>query len=225
MANKPHYHGHRQRLREKLKKNTTQLADYEILELLLGQVLSRTDTKPLAKELLNRFGTLRGILNARSSELQAIKGFGPALESYWLLLREFMARYMEAPVTERIKLNGPSAIVEMARVRLGACEHEEFWTAFLDNQNRLLAWEQISSGTINTTAIYPRDLMELALHHKATSLVIVHNHPGGNAAPSAPDVEITRQIARSAQVLGMRLLDHIIITEETHYSLKDDGLF
>lgn len=220
-----HYHGHRERLRARLCKDSTQLADYEILELLLGNIIKRQDTKPLAKELLSRFSTLHGVLNARPEELRTVKGFGPSLETYWLLLRELFARYMEAQPRERIALSGPTEVAEMARARLGACAHEEFWAAFLDNQNRLLAWERLTSGTVNTTAIYPRDIMERALMLKASSLIIVHNHPGGNATPSTPDVEITRQIARSAQTLGMRLLDHIIITEDTHFSLRDADLF
>ncbi|GFM33327.1 DNA repair protein RadC [Desulfovibrio subterraneus] len=224
MDSKPHFHGHRERLRQKLKKDPRQLADYEILELVLGTVLTRCDTKPLAKELLSRFKTLHGVLHARPAELRAVTGFGQSLENQWLLLRELMTRCLESPVRERATLSGPTEIVAMARLRLGSLQHEEFWAVFLDNQNRLLAWERISTGTVNTTMIYPRDLMEMALGYKASSLVIVHNHPGGNPVPSTPDVEITRQIIRSGQALGIRVLDHIIVTEGDFYSLKDEGL-
>ncbi len=223
MDSKPHYHGHRDRLREKLRKDATQLADYEVLELVLGTVLLRKDTKPLAKELLFRFRTLHGVLNARPSELRSVPGFGPSLQAHWLLLRELMARCHESPARERAVLSGPSDIVNMARARLGNLAHEEFWAAFLDNQNRLLAWERVTTGTVNTTMIYPRDLMEKALGHKASSLVVVHNHPGGNPFPSTPDIEITRQLVQSGKTLGIRVLDHIIVTEDTHYSLRDEG--
>lgn len=223
MVAKPHYHGHRDRLREKLRNDATQLADYEVLELVLGQVLTRCDTKPLAKELLHRFGTLHGVLHARTSELQAVPGFGPSLAAYWLLLRELMTRCLESPVRERAVLSGPTDIAAMARQRLGSLAHEEFWGAFLDNQNRLLAWDRLSTGTVNTTMIYPREVMEKALAHKASSVVIVHNHPGGNPFPSAPDIEITKQVILSGKPLGIRILDHIIVTEGAFYSLRNEG--
>ncbi|OBQ51587.1 RadC family protein [Halodesulfovibrio spirochaetisodalis] len=223
MTEKAHYHGHRKRLREKLHKDEQSLADYEILELVLGTVILRSDTKPLAKELLNKFGTLRGVLDAQDEELRKLKGFGDSLISHWKLLRELFSRYMESGIREKKQLSSPAEVAEMARTRLGRKEKEEFWAAFLDNQNRLLSWERISTGTVNTTMIYPRELMEQALQRKASSLVIVHNHPGGNLTPSSPDIEITRHIVQAGRILGIRLLDHLIITADTYYSLKDEG--
>lgn len=223
MTEKAHYHGHRKRLREKLNKDEQALADYEILELVLGTVILRSDTKPLAKELLNRFGTLRGVLDAQDEDLRQLKGFGDSLVSHWKLLRELFSRYMESGISEKKQLSSPAEVAEMARTRLGRKEKEEFWAAFLDNQNRLISWERISTGTVNTTMIYPRELMEQALQRKASSLVIVHNHPGGNLTPSSPDIEITRHIVQAGRILGIRLLDHLIITADTYYSLKDEG--
>ncbi len=225
MVNAPHYHGHRQRLRDKLQKDPTQLADYEILELLLGTVLRRQDTKPLAKSLLARFGSLRGLMDARPQELLVEKGFGPALKNFWLLLHEFLARHAESPLRERAVLASSQAVANMARTRLAGCPHEEVWVAYTDGQNRLLAWERVAQGTVNGSAIYPRELMEQALHLKASGLILVHNHPGGTSRPSAPDVEVTRLVARAAETLGMALIDHVIVSAEGHYSLKDDGLF
>ena len=223
MTEKAHYHGHRKRLREKLNKDEQALADYEILELVLGTVILRSDTKPLAKELLNRFGTLRGVLDAQDEDLRQLKGFGDSLVSHWKLLRELFSRYMESGISEKKQLSSPAEVAEMARTRLGRKEKEEFWAAFLDNQNRLISWERISTGTVNTTMIYPRELMEQALQRKASSLVIVHNHPGGNLTPSSPDIELTRHIVQAGRILGIRLLDHLIITADTYYSLKDEG--
>jgi DNA repair protein RadC len=130
---------------------------------------------------------------------------------------------MESGISEKKQLSSPAEVAEMARIRLGRKEKEEFWAAFLDNQNRLISWERISTGTVNTTMIYPRELMEQALQRKASSLVIVHNHPGGNLTPSSPDIEITRHIVQAGRILGIRLLDHLIITADTYYSLKDEG--
>lgn len=224
MSDKPHYHGHRERLRERLRTDGSSLREYELLELLLGTVLLRRDTKPLAKELLQRFGSLRGVLDARESELLGVKGFGPGLLAFWTLLRECMARYGEGPAREREVLCTPKSVAEMARVRLGSCPHEEVWVALLDNQNRLISWERASRGTVNASVVYPREVLEMALRFKATGIILVHNHPGGNPVPSQPDFEVTRQLSRSALTLGMRLLDHVIVTDEDCYSLKDDGL-
>lgn len=224
MDEKPHYHGHRLRLKERLRADALQLRDYELLELLLGTVLLRRDTKPLAKELLARFGSIRGILDARPAERQKIKGLGIALDDFFLLLREVMARYNEAPARERLILCNPKVVGEMARARLAGCSHEEVWVALLDNQNRLLAWERASQGTVNTSVIYPREILTLTLQHKASSIILVHNHPGGNSAPSMPDIEITRQLAKAAQSIGLRLLDHVIVTDEDCYSLMEDRL-
>lgn len=219
-----HYHGHRSRLRERLGKNPGDLADYEILELLLGQVLMRRDTKPLAKELLARFQTLRGVLDAKPAELRTVPGFGPGLENFWLLLREVMARHAESPLRQRECLSSPEAVAAVARSRLAGHDHEETWIAYVDTQNRLLAWEQSSKGTVDNTVIYPRDIMERAIVLKASGFILVHNHPGGSASPSGADLQITEHLKRSAQTLGLRFLDHIIVTDAGYASLMSDGL-
>lgn len=224
MTSEPHYHGHRERVRARLRNDSAAVPDYEVLELLLGHVLPRRDTKPLAKELLVRFGSLRGVLDARPSELLAVKGVGPAMLDFWTLLREMMARYLETPARQRKVLGSPQMVAEMARMRLAASPHEEVWVALLDTQNRLTAWERVSRGTVNASAVYPREILELALRHKAASIILVHNHPGGSPSPSAGDIEITRQLELSARTIGMRLLDHVIVTDDTCYSLKNDGL-
>lgn len=220
-AKKPHYHGHRLRLRQRLVRDSTQLQDYEILELLLGIILTRCDTKPLAKELLDIFGSLRGILDAHPAELSRLKGVGPALSSFLLLQREVMARYAEAPARVRNTIVSTLDVAHMARVRLAACPHEEAWCAFMDNQSRLLAWERLSRGTVNTTIIYPREVLEMALRFKAMRLIIVHNHPAGTPEPSKPDIEITNIIKTNAANIGITLHDHVIVTDHSCYSLLE----
>lgn len=219
-----HAQGHRKRLRERLMSSSHTLADYEVLELLLGHVLLRRDTKPLAKDLLAQFGSLRGVFDARTQELLTVPGFGPALEAYWKLLREVMARYAEAPARWRMELCSPQAVARMARIRLAANEHEEFWVAYLDTQNRLIAWEMASRGSINVVPLYPRDVMARALALKASSVILVHNHPGGSPRPSGADIELTQKIKKAGESLGIRLTDHIIVTDDTCYSLSGDGL-
>ena len=159
-----HQTGHRARLKARLKKDAAQLADYELLELLLGCVVLRRDTKALAKTLLQRFDTLRGVLDARPNELMSLEGFGPALCQFWQLLRELMARYEEAPVRRREVLCTPDSVARMARVRLAACPHEELWIALTDHGNRLMAWERLRQGTVGQVPILPRDVLEMALN-------------------------------------------------------------
>lgn len=219
-----HAQGHRKRLRERLLSAGHTLAEYEVLELLLGHVLLRRDTKPLAKELLEKFGSLRGVLDARTQELAAISGFGPALEAYWRLLREMMARYEEGPARQREQFCSPQAVARMARIRLANCDHEEFWIAYLDSQNRLLSWELASMGSVDTVPLYPRDVMTRALVLKATSLILVHNHPGGSPKPSGNDVSLTEKLREAGAPLGIRVMDHVIVTESACYSLREDCL-
>jgi DNA repair protein RadC len=224
MTTAPHYHGHRKRLREKLSRDARGLSDYEVLELVLGYVLVRQDTKPLAKELLKQFGTLRGVFAARGEELRKVDGFGPALEAYWTLWRECSARMKEAPVQERAVLSRPEAVAELAMARLGASSTEEFWLALVDNKNRLMAWEQVSRGTVDRTTVYAREVLALALGWSASGIILVHNHPGGDPRPSAQDRELTKLLVRAAGDLGLRILDHVIVAEERYFSFQAQGL-
>lgn len=216
-----HAHGHRDRLRARLASASHALADYEVLELLLGHVLLRKDTKPLAKELLARFGSIRGVLDAKPQELTDVPGFGPGLENYWRLLRETMARYAEAPARERISLCSPKAVAAFARVRLARHEHEEFWVAYLDTQNNLLRWEMAAMGSVAGAPLYARDVIARALALKASSLILVHNHPGGNPAPSGADLDLTEKLREAAMHMGIRMTDHVIVTDNHCYSCAE----
>ena len=220
----PHYLGHRQRLRDKLLDEPKALADYELLELLLGQVLPRRDTKPLAKALIAAFGSLRGALTARREALLEVDGFGESLAGHWALLAELYARLGEAPVRERQVFSGPEVVAEAARARIGHLRVEEFWVAFVDNKNRLMAWERVGRGTVDETAVYPREVLTLALRHQASGLILAHNHPGGDPTPSVADRDLTRRIALAAQNLGLRVLDHLIVAEDRHFSFQEAGL-
>ncbi|MBU1228533.1 MAG: DNA repair protein RadC [Proteobacteria bacterium] len=219
----PHYLGHRQRQREKLLAAPKSLADYELLELLLGQVLPRRDTKPLAKELLARFGSLREVLLAAPEPLREVGGFGESLAGHWALLREIFARLGEAQVRERQVFSGPEVVAEAARARIGHLKVEEFWVALVDNKNRLVAWERVGRGTVDQTTVYPREVLALALKHQASGVILAHNHPGGDASPSQADLDLTRRINRAAQELGLRVLDHLVVTEAGHFSFQEAG--
>ncbi|GAB6175405.1 DNA repair protein RadC [Desulfobaculum senezii] len=224
MSDNRHYLGHRQRLRNRLKHNPRELADYEVLELLLGQVIVRQDTKPLAKDLLSRFGSLYGVFAARPAELRQVKGFGPKLEEFWHLWRETWARMGESRVREREVLGTPQAVAQMAISRLGHAVKEEFWVALLDTRNRLLSWEQLSQGTVDQSPVYVREVLSLALEREASSIILIHNHPGGNLRPSAQDEEVTARICRAARDLGMRVLDHLVVSGGEYFSFQSRGM-
>lgn len=223
MKNKPHYHGHRQRLKERLCKDSAGMADYEILELLLGQVLPRRDTKPIAKELLFKFETLGGVFRAPKEQLEEVNGIGPGVLSFFTLINEFWTRIAEEPMLEREVLSSPEAVWKAAMARIGNLSKEEFWIALVNNGNKVIYWDRMSEGTVDKTAVYPREIVALALRHHAAGIVLAHNHPGGSTNPSPEDMTLTMDIATLCQDMGIRLLDHVIVTAEGFYSFKEKG--
>ncbi|MFW6415178.1 MAG: RadC family protein [Thermodesulfobacteriota bacterium] len=224
MNGSAHYHGHRQRLRERFSRDSSQLEDYELLELLLTYALPRKDTKPLAKELLAQFGSLKGILVAKPHELKNIKGFGEGLQIFWKVWQEFWARLNEQSIKEREFVDSPKKVADLAASRIGYASRESFWVLLLDNKNRLLSFSLVNSGTVDQSAVHPREVFGLALEKQASGLILVHNHPGGDPKPSDQDVHLTRKIMDTAKQLGLRLLDHVIVAEESYSSLQEDGI-
>ena len=214
-----HYHGHRQRLKDRLKDSPEKLGEYEVLELLLGYVILRRDTKPIAKELLQRHNSLRGILDAKPEDLMGIPGIGPGVIDFMHVLQEVMARYAESRIQAKNELCSPEAVAAMARQRLGKLAHEEVWVAFVDNRNRLISWEKFAKGSVNASSVHPRDILEKALAHKASGFIIVHNHPGGDPSPSDSDLIFTQQVEKAARTLFIRFLDHVIVCDTEAYSI------
>ena len=220
----PHYQGHRQRLRARLADAPETLQDYEILELLLGYVILRRDTKPVAKELLTRFGTLRGVVEARPDMYRDIPGIGDGVTGFLALLQEFTPRFVESLVLLREVLCGPEEVAAMARERLGRLAHEEVWVAYVDNGQRLVSWERAAQGSYGTSSINPRNVIERGLVVKATGFILVHNHPGGMARPTGTDLEFTSRVERAAKAVFLRFVDHVIVTDTECYRIMSDGL-
>lgn len=220
---KPHYHGHRRRLKEKLLRDARSLADYEVLELLLAMVLPRRDTKPLAKELIERFGSLKEAVMAHPDQLDGVKGIGDGVKSQWVLVQELFARLAESSARRGEVLTSPARVAEMAMARIGNRNTEEFWAAFLDNKNRIIAWEQVSKGTVDGTPVFPREIAATALKHEASGIILAHNHPGGDPNPSTEDITVTRQVKQAVEALSIRVLDHLVVTDADYYSFNDHG--
>ncbi|WP_316897296.1 DNA repair protein RadC [Pseudodesulfovibrio indicus] len=219
----PHYAGHRQRLKARLMENARGLADYEILELLLALTLPRRDTKPLAKALIERFGSLKEAVLAQPAQLGGIKGLGEATKAQWTLLQELHARLGEAPARRGQAVTGPQDVARAAMARLGHKDIEEFWAVFLDTKNRIIAWEQMSRGTTNATAIFPREIAAAALRLDATYVILVHNHPGGGSDPSEADIRLTDKVADACGALDIEVRDHLIVTDHDFYSFREFG--
>ncbi len=219
-----HYLGHRKRLKERLAQVPAALADYEILEVLLGYAIPRRDTKPLAKALLERFGSLRGVFQARQEDLQSVPKVSQSVLTLLDVLREFWSRVREGAIRDREVFSHPRTVADFAMSRLGCLQTEEFWVALVDNKNRLVHWQQVSRGTVDQTPVYPREILRLVLQHQASGLILVHNHPGGDPRPSVQDQELTRRLQRAAREMDVRVLDHIVVSESEYYSFQAQGL-
>lgn len=151
-----------------------------------------------------------------------MEGFGEGLLAVWRLQREILARYAAAAVRKREELSSPEAVAALARARLAGCPHEEVWLALLDGGNRLISWELLRRGGVDGVSITPREVLERALDHRASGIILVHNHPGGTLTPSRADINLTEAVSRLADQMGMRLLDHVIVTEADCHSITQN---
>ncbi len=200
------------------------LADYEVLEYLLFAAIKQGDTKPIAKALIKRFGSLAGVLNADAKALQSVKGVGEtsaaALKSVALAARR-MAR---VEVQQKPVLGSWQALLDYLTIDMAHLTVERVRVLYLNTQNRLVLDEHVGDGSIDEAAIHPREIIRQALDIGASALILVHNHPSGNPEPSRADIQITNRIAEAGRLLGIVVHDHIIIGREGHTSLKAKGL-
>ncbi|MCP4071904.1 MAG: JAB domain-containing protein [Hyphomicrobiales bacterium] len=218
---KPHYHGHRDRLRAKFRsKGAESLAEYEILELLLFRSIPRRDTKPLAKQLLAEFGSLAEVLAAPTQRLSSIKGLGEAVITDLQLIHAAANTMNAEKIRDRTLLGSWSAVLDYCRTTMAFSDVEKFRILFLDKRNCLIADEVQQTGTVDHTPVYPREIAKRALELAATSILLVHNHPSGDPSPSKADTDMTRVIIDTLAPLNINVLDHIIIARDGHASLK-----
>lgn len=220
-AQKPHFLGHRDRLRDRFAANgPAALQDYELLELLLFQILPRRDTKPVAKALIERFGSFSEALSAPVQLLQEIDGLGPKAVSDIKVVLAVAQRFAKDGLRENPILGSASTLIDYCRSQMAFEAREQFRILFLDKKNRLIADEVQQVGTVDHTPVYPREVIRRSLELSATALILVHNHPSGDPSPSSADVQMTRAIADIATPLGITLHDHIIIGRQGHASLR-----
>ena len=203
----PHYHGHRDRLRARFRDGgATALADYELLELALFRALPRRDTKPLAKALLAKFGTLSEVLAAPPARLKEVEGIGEAVIVELKLIKVFAERIAGEAVRKRPVLTSWSALLDYCRTAMAFEEREELRILFLDKRNTLIADEVQQRGTVDHTPVYPREVVKRALELGATAIILVHNHPSGDPSPSRADVDMTREITPAISLNPLPLL-------------------
>jgi DNA repair protein RadC len=225
MPDKPHYTDHRQRLRERFQKaGSDGLQYYELLELLLTYAISRKDVKPLAKDLIRRFGGLSGVLDADPGELKEVFGMGPASATLIGLTKELLGVYLGEKMAHRDLLASPRAAADFARVKLAGLPHEAFMVLYLNVKNEIIEHEIVHEGTVDRAVIYPRRIIESALAHHAAGLILVHNHPSGHPEPSDEDRRLTHRVAEAAHTMDIRVLDHVVVGREGYVSFAEDGL-
>ncbi|GLQ18764.1 RadC family protein [Maritalea porphyrae] len=225
-APQPHYHGHRDRLRARFQKAGAEgMQDYELLELLLFRILPRRDTKPIAKALIDRFGSFSEVLSAPPNLLQEIDGLGPTAATDIKVIQAAAQRFSKSKVPERPTLGSWSELLDYCHAQMAYENKEQFRILFLDKKNKLIADEVQQVGTVDHTPVYPREVIKRSLELSATALILLHNHPSGDPTPSNADIQMTRAIDEIAKPLGITVHDHIIIAKDGHASLRGLKLF
>jgi DNA repair protein RadC len=217
----PHYHGHRERLRARFRDaGADAVTDYELLELVLFRAIPQRDVKPLAKELIARFGSFAEVIAAPSLRLREIKGMGDAAITELKVVHAAAQRLAKGEVSKRPVLSSWGSVLDYCRTAMAFADKEEFRLLFLDKRNQLIADEVQQKGTVDHTPVYPREVVKRALELSATALILVHNHPSGDPTPSRADIQMTQSIIDVAKPLGISVHDHIIVGKEGHASLK-----
>jgi len=216
-----HYHGHRERLRARLRDaGPDAVTDYELLELVLFRAIPQRDVKPLAKELIAKFGSFAEVVAAPRARLKEVKGVGPAAIEEIKIVQAAAARMARGKVSKRTVLSSWSSVLDYCRTTMAYEDKEQFRLLFLDKRNQLIADEVQQKGTVDHTPVYPREVVKRALELSATALILVHNHPSGDPTPSRADIQMTQSIIDVAGPLGISVHDHIIVGREGHASFK-----
>lgn len=221
----PHYVGHRKRLKEKfLTTDSSNFNSYELLELMLFQAIPRRDVKPLAKELLNRFGNLSGIVHAEPEHILEVPGANDNIVIGMKLIRELIGRTLQDEIMNEHAIGSWSALLDYLKFKMSPLKTEQFRILFLNKKNILIADEVMATGTIDQTPVYPREVVKKSLFHEAGAIILVHNHPSGNAKPSNSDIDLTTEIVHACKTINVTVHDHVIVGKNEIYSFKSNML-
>ena len=218
--------GHRERLRKKyLQGGYLAFHEYEILELFLTYAIPRRDTKPIAKDLIEKFGDLDGVVSAPLAELCDISGIKEGSAIFLKLLGDVAKNLYKGEIKkEGIQLKDKNSLIRYLRSDIGFSSREEFKVVFLNNYNMLVGTETLFVGTIDKSAIYPREILEKVLQYKAKGIIFAHNYPSGNLRPSKQDIQMTEHMQEVLELIDVKLLEHIIITKDGYFSFLEEGL-
>ncbi len=220
-----HFHGHRERLRNRFREAGAEaLADYELVELLLFRAIPRRDVKPLAKAVIARFGSFAEAISAPPERLAEIDGMSLNAATELKIVEAAAQRLAKGKIKRRTSMGSWGEVVDYCRAAMAFSDKEEFRVLFLDKKNGLIADEVQGVGTVDHTPVYPREVVKRALELSASAVILVHNHPSGDPTPSQQDVKLTLDIIGMAKPLGVMIHDHIIVARQGHASLKGLGL-
>lgn len=220
-----HQSGHRERLRDRfLDGGANAMPDYELLELALFAAIPRRDLKPLAKQLIARFGSFAEVLAAPRNRLLEIAGVGDAVVTQLKIIEAAALRLSQAKMLNRPALSSWAALIDYCTAAMARSQQEEFRVLFLDRKNILIADEVQSKGTVDHAPVYPREIVKRALELGASAVILVHNHPSGDPTPSRADIEMTRDVSAAAKALRIAVHDHLVIGRSGHASFKSLGL-
>lgn len=222
----PNYkHGHRERLRQRfIKGGHDAIHEYELLELILFRAIARRDVKPIARELLDRFGDLSAVLAAATSELTKTKFVTPAVITEFKIIRAAALKMGQSKIMHREVLSNWDALISYCRAKMAENKIEELHVLFMDKKNRIIADEIMATGTVDHTPFYPREVIKRALELNATALILAHNHPSGDASPSKADIQMTLKLRDLAAGFNIVLHDHIVIGRHSEVSFKTTGI-
>lgn len=217
--------GHRKRLKSRFEQaELGSFPDYELLELLLFRVFLQKDTKPLAKRMIKRFGSIKGVFYASQLELESVEGVTPAVIQYLKTLEDFFSRLHKPLPEDGPVLSNWGSVLNYCTITMGFKKYEQLRILYLDRKNRLISDEMMQRGTIDRVAIYPREIVKNCIAKSASAIIMVHNHPSGEAKPSPEDIILTEKVFAALLAIGAVLHDHIIVAQDKHYSFRGNGL-
>lgn len=226
--------GHRNRIRQKFLENGIKtFLDYEILELLLIYSIPRKDTKVIAKELIKKYKTVNAVLKADYNDIKSlnIKGLGENSITFLKLIGDVSTVLYEQSIKEKPveysseeKILNKDMLLKYLRSKIAFGNIEKFYVIYLSSSNEVIKFEENSSGTLDRSSVYPREIYKNVIKLNAKSIILAHNHPSGNINPSKSDIDLTNEIAKGLKNFGAILIEHIIITKNSYFSFLEEGL-